>query len=276
MKAALMNGDWLSKLALVLDPYERRARLTPAFLCLSPLIVMAAAMYLPQLRALAVLSSVIGGIGLVYLLADVARSMGKRHEKALWNGWGGSPSTQALRHRDDMLDAPTTARYHQFLAKKINNPFPTVQEEATDPAAADGIYSAGCGWLRENTRDTKKFSLLFHANVTYGFRRNGYGLRWIGFLISLLIIAWVVIRRGVFQLPQRISAAPNLEAIFSADEVVTLLFAVVMLLMWLFYFSESRVREAGDSYALRLVSACDALMPKSAPRQAPASKKASS
>lgn len=265
-------ANWLRKVALVLDPYERQARLSPALLCLAPLMVMVISLYSRQLWSLAGLAGLVGTVGILYLLADVARSLGKTHEARLWKNWGGSPSTQVLRYRNDVFDKVTKRRYHDFLAKKIKADFPTEADEKADPTEADAAYAAGCNWLREMTRDTKKFALLFGANINYGYRRNGYGVRWLGLAICAAVVAWVFLRHGLEALEQRVAAAPNFDSILNAGEAATLLIALFMATIWLFYFSEARVREAAFSYAQRLVVACEILSARSTTK-APAAAK---
>ena len=51
---------------------------------------------------------------------------------------------------------------------------PTAAQEEADPAAADSFYTRAGTWPRENTRDQKKFDILFNENVTYGYRRNPF------------------------------------------------------------------------------------------------------
>jgi hypothetical protein len=81
------------------------------------------------------------------------------------------------RHRDDRLDAAAKASWCQFLGGRIKEKAPTAEAEAADPAGADAYY-ARCGdWLREHTRDRKRFKLIFEELVTYGFRRNLLGLK---------------------------------------------------------------------------------------------------
>lgn len=259
-----MNGlqaisDWFAKASLVLDPYERQARLLPALLCLSPLMVMCIALYPDQLLGLKGLGGLAGGFGLIYLLADFARGQGRKHEPGLWAAWGGAPSTQVLRHRDLVFDAVSKKTYHTFLAKKMNTAFPSAQEEAADPAAADMTYAAAGNWLRSATRDKKKFNLLYRDNVTYGYRRNGYGLRWIGVCMCVGVLTWVGFRAGLSSWGQRLDTAATPESLLQANEVATIGFAVVMLGVWLLNFSQSRVRDAAFSYAKQLVLCCESL-----------------
>jgi hypothetical protein len=42
--------------------------------------------------------------------------------------------------------------------------------------------------VREFTRDTKKFNIMFNENVSYGFRRNLSGLKLPGFLLDAFAI----------------------------------------------------------------------------------------
>jgi hypothetical protein len=74
-----------------------------------------------------------------------------------------------LRHRDPTLDEPTKERMHTILASKVGVTAPTGVQEESNPAAADSFYARAGTWLRENSRDQKKFDILFNENVTYGY-----------------------------------------------------------------------------------------------------------
>lgn len=166
----------MSVLSTLVDPYSMRARLQPALLTLLPpfaaLLAIAPALLEP-LRALLLFVAALGG---ALLLSNVARDAGKRIEPRLWSTWGGKPSVAMLRHRDGRLAAPVKARYHKRLGQLLKRALPTAQEEATDPAAADGAYEAANSWMLANSRDQDKFQALFAENITYGFRRNLLGL----------------------------------------------------------------------------------------------------
>ena len=120
---------------------------------------------------------------------------------------------------------------------------PTPEQEQADPAAADAVYAAWSNYLRVNTRDTKKFALLFQENVAYGYRRNVWGLRALGILVSLLSLA---------------ACAGRLYMVHSSlgkiDEALAgaAAFAAIMLLLWLFRFDGDWVRVPADAYAERL------------------------
>jgi hypothetical protein len=74
-----------------------------------------------------------------------------------------------MRHRDATFDTATKNRSQQLLAKKIGVKAPSVAFEENDPAAADAFYVRCGAWLRENTRDTKKFKILFQRTLPTGF-----------------------------------------------------------------------------------------------------------
>ena len=70
----------------------------------------------------------------------------------------------------------------------IGYPLPTQQEEEACPAWADTKYEEAVTALREATRDTSRFPLVFAENANYGFRRNLWGLRPIGTTIAVLLV----------------------------------------------------------------------------------------
>jgi len=66
-----------------------------------------------------------------------------------------------FRRNDSTIDEELEERYRQFLANKLGVTAPTAAQEQADQGAADAFYEQ-CGvWLRQHTRDTKKFHLLF-------------------------------------------------------------------------------------------------------------------
>src|SRR5262249_8085205 len=125
----------------------------------------------------------------LFALSDFARKEGKRIEPILYREMGGKPSTTMMRYADNTFDAAAKGPYRNFLAGKINSPAPTEAEEKADPQQTDAFYERCGDWLRENTRDTKKFSILFNELVTYGFRRNLFGVKWPALLLNLIVVA---------------------------------------------------------------------------------------
>ena len=104
--------------------------------------------------------------------------MGKRNEAKLWTSWGGAPTTQRLRFFTPDANAALVERRHRVLSELDPTlDLPTAQAEAADPEAADDAYEVATKWLIGRTRDSEEFPLLFKENVSYGFRRNLWGLK---------------------------------------------------------------------------------------------------
>lgn len=240
-------------LKAVTKPYERKARLYPAFLCLLPPMGVAVGMYGIDLEIPEALLSLVMSIGGFFLLANIAREGGKRLETRLYAAWGGMPTTQVQRHRNERIDRVTKAGHHTFLASKLSVPFPTEGEEIANPAGADQVYAAATKWLLEATRDTAKFDLLFAENIEYGYRRNALGLKWIAVTICGAAIGWCLLAERVLTLH---GVDPLALEGLSGGAIGSLAVSGVMLLVWLFFFTEATVKSAAFAYADALFRAC--------------------
>lgn len=189
----------------------------------------------------------------------MSREFGKRHQERLFKKWGGTPSTQLLRHSNDAIDTVTKGRYHKYLEKALGESFPSAVQEEQSPAAADQIYEGAVRWLLTKTRDKKKFAMLFSENITFGFRRNGYGIRWIAVLVSLLSIAWVGFSAHVLYI-NGVDSGKIFEA--TTGQAAAVLVAVAAIPVWLLFFTERTIRTASFSYADTLLRSCDSLPKK--------------
>jgi hypothetical protein len=243
----------------VTDPYERKARLYPALLALFPLIAMMAMLYGPKFTAIKNVITIAASCGGIFLMANICRDMGKRLEPKLYEVWGGKPTTQLLRHRDKTIEEPTKLRYHIFLADKIKVPFPSPEQEMNDPTAADEIYQSAVRWLLNQTRDTKKFSLLFKENIAYGFYRNALGVKPIGLLISISSLAWVLFAQGIVTTAVKLSVNINVLATLPDNAVGSLIASAMMIIVWVFVFTKAGARSIAFIYAEMLLRACDEL-----------------
>ncbi|MFJ5441675.1 hypothetical protein [Pectobacterium sp. CHL-2024] len=260
----------------VTDPYERQARLYPALISISPLLVMIIVLYQEQLSKFHTLLFSLVSCGGLFLMSDIARRRGKMKEKSLWASWGGVPSVQVLRYSDDTFDDVSTSRYHAILSKKIGVKFPSQQDEHKNPQDADKVYASAGNYLRTATRDTQKFHLIFKDNISYGFRRNGYGLKTIGVTLCFICIIWVVIRHGIDSVVARLHLASGFESLLLPEEWVTSGISLLMLFIWLLVFTQSALREAGFSYAEKLIHACEMLPETTNPKPRAKKKKSTS
>jgi hypothetical protein len=106
-------------------------------------------------------------------------------------GWQAEHRNNAARQQQrGCSDEGVLSRFHGC---KLGTKAPRRADEATKLAECDAFYERCGNWLRENTRDTKKFKILFDENVTYGFRRNLLGLKYAALIIDLVILGGCIV-----------------------------------------------------------------------------------
>jgi hypothetical protein len=211
-----------------------------------------------QASALGNLAVAAAGCGVLYWMAGVARDRGKRMEPDLFKAWGGKPSMQLLRHRNEAIDPVTKARLHTLLAARLGAAFPTAAQEAQEPGEADRLYESATRWLLEQTRDTSKHSLLFTENISYGFRRNMLGMCWVGLTAAVLAAIWLVLDTTVAP-PTTWADLGGLLITMPTEHRLGVTVCAATAGVWILGVSRDRVRAAAFSYAERLVAACEAL-----------------
>jgi len=106
------------------DTYDRKARIYPALLALAPGFGIAVSLYGLEIDMQRGLLGLLAAVGGLFLLSNIAREAGKRLERDLFESWGGVPTTQLQRHRDNTIDPVTKRRIHKFLSGKLGVPFP--------------------------------------------------------------------------------------------------------------------------------------------------------
>lgn len=149
-------------------------------------------------------------------------------------------------------------RIHTFLAAKLGVAFPTAAQEAQEPGEADRLCESATRWLLEQTRDTSKYSLLFTENISYGFRRNMLGMRWIGLAAAMLAAIWLVLDTAV-ALPATWADLGGLLVTMPTGHRLGVTICAAAAAVWILGVSRDRVRAAAFSYAERLVAACESL-----------------
>src|SRR5690606_14015952 len=116
---------------------------------------------------------------------------------------------------------------------------PSATAEAHDPGSADAAYDSCALYLRDRTRDKTAFPLVYAENVNYGFRRNLWGMKKAGVVISvcaLVATVIVAILRSKSGMPPKFpSAASFINA--------------CMLVWWLLRIKPSWVRVPAFAYA---------------------------
>lgn len=231
-----------------IDSYSVRARLQPMLLVILPAVFSTLGWIPADKLAWGVVWSVLGATGFTYLLSHLARDSGKQAESGLWRRWGGKPTTQRLR----FITAPnriTLERYHRKLEALLGRSFPNEEEERNNLVQSEEVYDAAVTLLRDRTRSRKDFPLIYKELVNYGFRRNLYGMRRAGIVITVLSSV-----ASTAELLSQVTSATG-----PVMPWVSLVFGVIMLTWWCFRINHKWVREAGFEYADRLLEASERL-----------------
>lgn len=233
-----------------LDPYDRKARLYPALLVmLVPVVALTlvAPVFSSQLAGLASLAVALGGL---MLLSSLGREWGKRKEPQLFQDWGGTPTTLMLLRTTTGLDHVTLDRYQRVLEGKIAGLtfLDSADEESQRPKAAATCESA-VKWLREATRDSKKFALIFAENTNYGFRRNLLGVRPLAIVMCVLTLMATALHAWL-------GSSGNLSAI-AGQSWASAAVACVGILVWCCVVNAEFVKTTAFAYATALLAACD-------------------
>jgi hypothetical protein len=241
-----------------LDPYDRQARLYPGLIVLTPLAVVLVCLYGTKYIFASTVLSILGFSGIAYMLGSTARDAGKKVEDKLFAKLGGKPTTLMLRHRDTRIDGVTKNRIHQTLSKGIVATFPSPADELANPQQADETYRAGTVWLISNTRDPKKFPLVFKENIAYGFRRNMLGLKRIGGLVALASVIWTLFHAKVISIYEPYWSM-NKFIDLAPSSITALVVSTTILFTWIFLITESSLLRVATAYSERLFHSCDNL-----------------
>ncbi|MFM0248454.1 MULTISPECIES: hypothetical protein [Burkholderiaceae] len=240
--------NWNQIFAKMLDQYELRARLFPGLLLLLPAITYVALLYGAKSPIAVGLSSVLATCGGPYFLASFVRTRGVRAQESLYRRWGGQPSTLLLRHRDMHLPQQTKLRYHDLIAVRLGIVMPSLVDEKQNPAQADEAYAAAADKLRPLTNDRKRFPFVFTELVAYGFNRNAYGSRWVGFCVAVATMIATMLHGGVLHL-----YAPFLtDSSLDLAHILVLLVSLGLSALWCLHFTAGTTWFAGVCYAKRL------------------------
>lgn len=229
------------------DSYLRKARLLPALLVVLPISIAVLSVNPNGISGWSVIWSLIIFSGGTLLISELGRDMGKKKEDALYTLWGGKPSIKLLRHNDSP-NLTLLAIRHRKLEKLIQNlSMPSLEQEKKDYKKADEVYEICSTYLRNNTRDTKKFPLVYKELCSYGFRRNLWGMKPIGIFFN--IVGFVLLSLSIYR------SATQAEPIVFISLGVLLCF----LMLWLFWINKNWVKITAFAYAERLLESVDNL-----------------
>ena len=237
----------------LVDQYTFKARLLPMFVLLLP-IALGSIAVLPVASVMSAVFALLGTFSaqtvLTMLFAELGRDAGKKRERYLFQLWGGTPTDMILAGRGSTLERTTVARYKVRLAELIPQMvFPSAEEEQKDPGHARDIFRSCAQFLRERTRDTTTFAILFSENMSYGFRRNLWAMKPAGVVIALAGTAI-----------SAMALVAHIDVSYAAVvATVATILNTSLLVWWLIRITPTWVRIPADAYAQALFAAVDRL-----------------
>ena len=238
------------------DKYSFEARVKPALFIVLPIVVTAYILIEPLRTLLGSLIGIFVTCGVVNFFANQMSSKGNILQNNLFHKWGGAPTTLILRHQDDTLDKHTKKRYKEKLEHLISN-FKNITQsyETSKPKEADEYYISASNYMREFTRDSKKYPLIFSENIAYGFSRNLLAFKKTA--ITIILISLSI--SGVFFYFKVKSIWMGIDTFMKipSQYYVLIFIHLIFLLIWIFMINENWVKIRGLAYAKRLYAACE-------------------
>lgn len=240
------------------DTYSLQARVRPALLLVFPVVMSVVILFEPSRSWGGAAITFIISFGVMALAANQMSTRGNILQEKLFSEWGGAPTTIILRHSDYRLDKHTKIRYMAKLQELIPNFSPiTLQQENENKKEADEMYRTAANYLREHTRDTKKYPLIFKENILYGFTRNTRAFKWLGLAITFLslcvsiIVIWFKNLKG--------NNLPIVELIFKIPfaQTALILGLLSVLFFWIFVVTNKWVEVRAFAYAKALFASCE-------------------
>lgn len=251
------------------DVYSIRARLFPAIIAAAPSLAALTLLISWKSFGLSNLIATVGMLVLLFAIADFARARGRAIEGKLYAEHGGIPSITMFRRDDETIDAGSKDRYRAFLAGKLAVIAPSPAEESANQAAADAFYGQCGNWLRQNTRDTKKFPILFGENITYGFRRNLLGLKVLALYLNVFVVmvCTFILWRQMWDTNTPQGSRITVVLVVAAAHAAYMFLAVSRTAVW----------DASKAYGRELILSCESFLAESrSPARKTAARKSAS
>ncbi len=248
----------MGELEKIFDTYSLNARVKPAFFLVFPVVMTLFTLFEPSRSWGGAAITFIVFFGIISFAANQMSTKGNIIQEKLFIKWGGAPTTIVLRHSDYRLDTYTKSRYMGILEALIPN-FTAIssEQEVSDSRKADEMYRTAGSYMREYTRDAKKYPLIFKENVAYGFSRNIRAFKWLGVTVSVFslgVSCFIIWYKYIKE-----NSTPLLDLLFSIpfENTALVLVLVLITLLWLFMVTEKWVEVRAFSYSKALFSACE-------------------
>ncbi len=156
-----------------------------------------------------------------------------------------------LMPSNQVLDRYTKQRYFKWLNGKctgLNLPN-TLEAQVDSEDLCEKIKSAS-NFMREYTRDRKKYNQVYNDNVAYGFARNIVAIKIAGLVFSLISLISNGLILCFFSLTDPASTTNHIG-------VIALFLSAVCLFVHSVVLNEKFVKRRGYRYARTLYEACE-------------------
>ncbi|MDD5259591.1 MAG: hypothetical protein PHD29_06470 [bacterium] len=226
-----------------INDYTVQSRFMPVLIVFVPIGILIWACMMGAYNLL--VSTLSGSMVIVIIsagLSQIGRDLGKRKEPSLFKMWGGAPTTQMLTSGKSILNEETIKRYHAKLRTLTNTKDTNIQ--GADQTALLETYIL---FLRENTRDARKYPLVNKENINYGFRRNLWAMKPSAIAITIISVI-LLFAYFIFSLD-----AGNI----NDRAIIAIIFNISILVLWTFRINPEWVRLAAVAYAERLIASCE-------------------
>lgn len=241
----------LKELSKHFEHYAIHARFMPVFVVIFPLVLTILAWYPQAKTILGGAMTLLISFGIMSFLSIYVSNLGNDLQDKYFRNWGGAPSTLLLLPSNKELDRYTKQRYFKWLNSKCSGL--GLPESLDDQIDSEELYekirSAG-NFMREYTRDRKKYSQVYNDNVAYGFARNIVAIR----IAGLVIASASLISNGLFLYIISNTDSPNT---INSIGVIALLASTICLWIHSAVMKESFVKRRGYRYARTLFEVCE-------------------
>ncbi|MFJ9180875.1 hypothetical protein [Streptomyces sp. NPDC102360] len=233
---------------LWLDDYERRARLSPALLALLPINFALAVLGLSKAPVVVSVLTALSLAGGPIVLAELVRHQGRKVQETLWTSWGGPPTVQKLRLRQEEQNSLQRETWRQAVSSVAGIELYSARRERANKAKADEVIEVAVGQIRSLTRGEARFPLVRAENRSYGFHRNLYGIRWVGRTTALLVVL------GVLAYMLWLANVDH-QPVLTIVNALALFTTAGCLVIWSVLPSSERTKSAAERYAYELLQA---------------------
>ncbi|WP_075186528.1 cellulose-binding protein [Teredinibacter haidensis] len=241
----------LKELSRHFEHYAIHARFMPVFVVLFPLVLTIFAWYPQAKTVLGGTMTLLISFGVMSFLSIYISNLGNDLQDKYFMRWGGAPSTLLLLPNNQELDRYTKQRYFIWLNRKCGGL--DLPETLDDQVDSEGLYekirSVG-NFMREYTRDRKKYIQVYNDNVAYGFARNIVAIK----IAGLVIASISLISNGLFLY---VLTNNESEVVVNVLGVIALIASTVCLSIHGIVLNEKFVKRRGVRYARTLFEVCE-------------------